>query len=247
METSGGPELPRKIKLAWGLAEPGSRGPRRGLSLEQILDAAIELADSEGVAALSMSRVAKALGFTTMSLYRYVESKDELIELISDRALGPPPEFAQGLGWREGLQQWAIAEREGVLRHPWWLQLPIVAPPTGPNNMRWLDAGLARLSETPLPEALRVKVVLNTSLYVVGRARFSNDIAVAAAAEDGEYASILPALLDPDRFPHLLRAVSEGAFEDDPRDEDLGWADADFRFALDLLLDGIEKLVDAHR
>ena len=134
-----------------------------------------------------------------------------------------------------------------MLRHAWWLQLPIVAPPTGPNNMRWLDAGLACLSETPLPEALRVKVVLNTSLYVVGRARFSSDIAAAAAAEDGEYASILPELLDSDRFPHLLRAVSEGAFEDDPQDDDLQWADADFRFALGLLLDGIERLIDAHR
>lgn len=241
MDTTDGAELPRKVRLAWGLAEPGSRGPRRGLSVEQILDAAIELADTEGVAALSMGRVAKSLGFTTMSLYRYVESKDELVELISDRALGAPPEFDPGLPWRAGLQQWAIAEYEALLRHKWWLQLPIVAPPTGPNNMRWLDAGLARLVETPLSEQLKVKVVLNTSLYVVGRARFSSDIATAGG-EDVEYAAVLPTLLDPAQFPHLLAALASGGFDDDTPVE---WDDADFRFALDLFLDGVERLIDA--
>lgn len=89
--------LPRAVELAWGLDQPGTRGPKKGLSLEQILDTAIELADAEGVTALSMGRVAKALGFTTMSLYRYVASKDELIELISDRVIGPPPVIPDGV------------------------------------------------------------------------------------------------------------------------------------------------------
>lgn len=242
MQSAGGEGIPLPVRRAWGLAEPGTRGPRRGLSLDQILDSAIELADEEGLAALSMARVAKNLGFTTMSLYRYVDSKDELIELIADRALGAPPDLSSDLPWREGLHEWAIAEYTGVLRHPWWLQLPIVAPPTGPNNMRWLDAGLGTLASAPLTEGLKVKVVTNTSLFVVGRARMSTEI-TTAGAEEVDYGTVLPALLDPERFPHLLAALSGGGFRDD--DDETSPGESGFRFALDLFLDGVEKLVAA--
>ncbi|MFF0814503.1 TetR/AcrR family transcriptional regulator [Rhodococcus sp. NPDC003318] len=240
MQTAGDEGIPPSVRRAWGLDAPGTRGPRRGLSLDQILDSAIELADDDGVAALSMARVAKKLGFTTMSLYRYVDSKDELIDLISDRALGAPPSLAPDLPWREGLSAWAIAEYAAVMRHTWWLQLPIVAPPTGPNNMRWLDAGLGTLAAVALPAVLKVRIILSTSLFVIGRARFSNDIAVAAAVDD-DYATLLPALLDRERFPHLVAALSAGGFGDGDGDED--WAEHDFRFALNLLLDGVEKLI----
>src|SRR5690606_24295200 len=103
-------ELPRIVQLAWGLDDRGTRGPRRTLTLEQVLDAAIAVANEEGFAALSMSRVAKQLGFTTMSLYRYVDSKDQLVELAWDRALGPPPELPAEGDWRDRLDAWASAE-----------------------------------------------------------------------------------------------------------------------------------------
>ncbi|TQF67211.1 TetR/AcrR family transcriptional regulator [Rhodococcus spelaei] len=251
MDTADERDLPRTVALAWGLAEAGSRGPRRGLSIEQIVDTAIELADADGIAALSMARVAKQLGFTTMSLYRYVASKDELVELISDRVVGPPPAIAPSTPWREALAAWAGAEYAALMRHPWWLQLSIGgAPPTGPNNIAWLDAGLSALTDTPLPHSLRFQVVLTTSLYVIGRARFAADFATASAtvsAEDAavrDYPALLPRLFEPDRFPHLSEALAAGAFDPDP---DVEWEDADFGFALDLLLDGVEQLIDAHR
>ncbi|MFC9790247.1 TetR/AcrR family transcriptional regulator [Rhodococcus sp. NPDC127528] len=243
-DTAATGDLPRTVKLAWGLAEPGSRGPRRGLSIERILDAAIELADAEGASALSMARLAKQLGFTTMSLYRYVKSKDELIELVTDRVVGPAPHIEPGTPWRDALAQWAASEYEALMRHRWWLQLPITAVPTGPNNMAWLDAGLGALAGTPLPPALKFTVVVNTSLYVIGRARFAADIASTPPAEEVAYGALLPQLLDPARFPHLTGAVADGAFDADP---DVDWDDADFTFALDLLLDGIAKLIDEHR
>ncbi|MFE3292301.1 TetR/AcrR family transcriptional regulator [Rhodococcus sp. NPDC059234] len=243
-DTAATGDLPRTVKLAWGLAEPGSRGPRRGLSIEQILDAAIELADEEGASALSMARLAKQLGFTTMSLYRYVKSKDELIQLVTDRVVGPAPHIEPGSPWRDALAHWATAEYEALLRHRWWLQLPITAVPTGPNNMAWLDAGLGALAATTLPPALKFTVVVNTSLYVIGRARFAADIASTPSTEEVAYGALLPQLLDPARFPHLTGAVAAGAFDTDP---DIEWDDADFTFALDLLLDGIEKLIDEHR
>ncbi|MFD4292509.1 TetR/AcrR family transcriptional regulator [Rhodococcus sp. NPDC058532] len=242
MQTAGD-DLPRTVRRAWGFVEAGSRGPRRGLTLEQILDAAIELADAEGVAAVSMARLAKQLGFTPMSLYRYVDSKDELVELITDRALGAPPALDPDLPWRAGLHAWALAEYARVLRHPWWLQLPIVAPPTGPNNLRWLDAGLGTLAAVPVSEMVKVQVVTTTSLFVVGRARLSSDMA-SAATDEIDYGALLPKLVDTARFPHLVAALVGGGFDED----DGGGAhpgELGFRFALDLLLDGVQTLIDA--
>ena len=83
--------LPPRLQLLWGLQERPRRGPKPGLSLERIVDAAIGLADAGGLAAVSMARVAAELGFTTMSLYRYVPTKDDLLELMVDAASGLPP------------------------------------------------------------------------------------------------------------------------------------------------------------
>ncbi|CAM3032992.1 TetR/AcrR family transcriptional regulator [Prescottella defluvii] len=237
METTDGAALPRVVELAWGLGESGSRGPKRGLSVPEILDAAIELADDEGVASLSMARVAKRLGFTTMSLYRYVESKDELLELISDRVLGPPPTIPPTLSWREGLEMWAHAEYDALMRHRWWLRLPINGAPLGPNNVAWLEAALGCLASAGLPEAVKVQIALNVSVHVIGRARFAMDL--VPDAEPDNYARILPQILDPAQFPAVLSALGSGAFEED----DVDWEQADFRFALSLLLDGVERLV----
>jgi AcrR family transcriptional regulator len=77
-------ELPRGIALAWGIAADPQRGPKRELSVEKIVDAAIEIADADGLGAVSMSSVANRLGYTTMSLYRYVSAKDDLIVLMND-------------------------------------------------------------------------------------------------------------------------------------------------------------------
>src|SRR5882757_3162372 len=109
------PSIPKVFELAWGLGESGTRGPRKGLSLEQVVDAAIAVGDAEGLAGLSMSRVAKQLGFTTMSLYRYVDSKDTLITLVSDRLIGLPPEPIAGQPWREAIEGWATAEFDAIM------------------------------------------------------------------------------------------------------------------------------------
>lgn len=240
MESTEGAALPRFVELAWGLDAAGSRGPRRGMRLEDILDAAIELADAEGVAALSMARVAKRLGFTTMSLYRYVESKDELLELTADRVLGAPPVIASGLSWRDGLAAWAGALYDVVMRHRWWLYLPIKGAPLGPNNMAWLEASLGCLASTALPEPLKVQIALNVSVHVIGRARFTADL---VPDESNDYAGILPRLLDPAQFPALTTALSQGAFQED----DVDWERSDFDFSMSLLLDGMERVVNRHR
>ena len=140
--------IPPSIELAWGLRRDGARGPRRGLTLDAIVAAGIEVAASDGVGALSMARIATQLGVGTMSLYRYVASKDELLTLMVDSALGPPPTLPGVGGWRAGLTAWSDGLRDAYRRHPWGLRVPISAPPLGPNNVAWLDRALEALAET---------------------------------------------------------------------------------------------------
>lgn len=232
--------IPKALELAWGLDEPGTRGPKKGLTLDRVLDAAIEVADMEGLAALSMSRLAKQLGFTTMSLYRYVDSKDMLIELVSDRVIGPPPEFELGLGWRDALERWASAEFWAINQHPWWLEIPLGAPPAGPNNMAWLEAGLSALEATALDHRSRFQLIMNLTMYVMSRARLLHEMSQAKAEDEAHYPKILARVLDPERFPAIVNALKAGAFDfDDPVD----WDDTDFTFGLERLLDGFEHFV----
>src|SRR6478752_5200902 len=93
-------DLPRGIALAWGVAANPQRGPKREMSVESIVEAAVELADAEGLGAVSMAAVAARLGYTPMSLYRYVSAKDDLILLMEEEATGLPPAI-EGEGWRD--------------------------------------------------------------------------------------------------------------------------------------------------
>ncbi|MEU1209544.1 TetR/AcrR family transcriptional regulator [Nocardia sp. NPDC005825] len=230
--------LPKSVKLLWDLDEAGSRGPRRGMSLEQILDTAMTIADTEGYAALSMARVAKELGFTTMSLYRYVDSKDTLVVLLHDRIFDHTPELPAG--WRAGLEAWAWAEFHAIRAHDWWLDIPMTTPPLGPNNMAWLETGMNALAEVDIPEALKLQLLVNLSIYVIGRTRFLRD--AIRQSEDQDYTGILISVLDPQRFPAVTSALTNRAFESD----DMHWEEADFGFALDRLLDGYQVFIDAN-
>src|SRR3954454_975615 len=94
--------LPRAVALSWGVAEHPQRGPKRELSIERIVDTAIEVADTDGLGAVSMSRIATELGFTTMSLYRYVTSKDDVLALMQDAVCAIPIPADDELAGRGG-------------------------------------------------------------------------------------------------------------------------------------------------
>ncbi|MGN2641003.1 TetR/AcrR family transcriptional regulator [Nocardia takedensis] len=238
MTESDNTEVPRSLALLWGLDTPGGRGPKRGLSLERILEAAVEVADAEGYQALSMGRVAKHLGFTAMSLYRYVDSKQTLVDLLLDWVIGPPPAVEPGASWRTGLRGWAVAEYEAIARHPWWLDIPLIGPPMGPNNIAWLEAGLGVLAETGIPVQVRLQLVMNLTFYVMGRMRVARGLDVGDV-EDDPAADALVRLIDPARFPNVAAAFrADPSFEDD-----IDWVKADFEFGLDRMLDGYEDHV----
>ena len=161
--------IPPLLEQLWGLRGPGRRGgPKPALSVERIVAAAIELADAGGLAALSMGRLAEKLGFTTMSLYRHVAGKDDLLVLLLDAGIGLPPDGPATVGWRAGCQQWAWTLLEIYRRHPWAVELPISALPAGPNQLAWFERGLAALAETRLDLRERASSVLLMAMYVRG-------------------------------------------------------------------------------
>ncbi|MEV6239476.1 TetR/AcrR family transcriptional regulator [Lentzea sp. NPDC051838] len=145
------------------------RGRKPAIDAADITRAAIAVADAEGLAAVSMARVAQELGNATMALYRHVKSKDELLALMSDSAMEDPPDLPEG-DWRERLRFWAKAVLAGIGRHPWFPQVPI-SPPVGPHSLAWFDKGLGALDGTPLEPDEKAGVVLTLMTYVHGEAR----------------------------------------------------------------------------
>jgi AcrR family transcriptional regulator len=235
-----GSMIPPSIELAWGLRDKGTRGPKPGLTLDRIVAAGIKVALTHGIGALSMARVASELGVGTMSLYRYVAAKDELLALMVDTALGAPPagECADE-DWRTGLTRWAIGVRDAYRRHPWSLRVPISAPPLGPNNVAWLEAALHSLSDTPLTDQEKLSCILLLSGFVRNDATLTADFAAGGSVEPGmpRYGALLLRLTDPVSFPALHRAIASGALDDE---DDI---DAEFGFGLECILDGVDALI----
>ena len=232
-------QLPPSLELLWGLREVGARGPRRGLTLARIVDAGIRVAQTEGVGALSMARIAKELGVGTMSLYRYVASKDELLTTMVDTGLGSPPPAAAGEDWRAGLTRWAVGVRTAYQGHPWSLRVPISGPPLGPNNVAWLDNALAAMAETPLSEQEKLSCVLLVSGFVRTDVTLALDFAEASggAPQMPGYGQLLARLISAEDLPSLHRAIVSGSL-DDPDDPD-----AEFNFGMARILDGIATLI----
>jgi AcrR family transcriptional regulator len=233
MDSGSDGDLPRGIALAWGVAANPQRGPRRELSIEGIVDAAVSIADSEGLSAVSMASVANALGFTTMSLYRYVSAKDDLILLMQEAGVGLPPlSIGEADNWRDGLTRWYRAFLDAYRAHPWLLDIPIEGLPSTPNNFAWMDAGLAVLADTPLDPAARVSAVL----LISGHSRWEAQVArfASTAGETPIPLHALAELVTPEQFPFLAPALASGAFSAN--------AVSPFEFGLLRILDGL----DAH-
>jgi AcrR family transcriptional regulator len=230
--------LPASIEAAWGLRVRPSRGPKPGLSLNRIVAAGVQVAASEGLAAVSMSRVAAELGSSAMSLYRYVAAKDELLSLMVDAVLGTPPTApASGEDWRSGLSRWAWAYHHVLRRHPWVLRIPISAPAVTPNQTAWLENGLSAMRDTGLPESEKLSVMLLLSGFVRNEATLVADMSSASPEIMPRWGRLLARVTDEERFPALHAALASPAFaqDDDPDDE--------FVFGLERILDGVATLV----
>ncbi len=254
--TGGTAPLPPGLDLLWGRRERGRRGPKPGLSVDAIVEAAVRVADTEGLEAVSMARVAKELGFTTMSLYRHVTSKDELLQLMwNASAQGAESLVLEGDGWRERLRQWALIQREMMDRHPWITQMPMAAPPLAPNSLTFVERGLETLDGTGLPDADKLRVIGLLSSYTLSEGRMAHDAARAAAAAQAAAArdasatpwtfeQLLRQLIDAESYPILHRIAWTADVFDAPSGQD---EEAEFRFGVECILDGVQQLIGRNR
>jgi AcrR family transcriptional regulator len=237
-----GQDVTPGIAAAWGVKPPPAKGPKPGLGLERIVGAAIQIADAESLDAVSMNRVARQLGTGAMSLYRYVVSKEELLALMIDAAIGEVPRTPAAGGWRVRLEAWAWSTVRAMREHPWSARAPVAGPPLAPNAVAWFEDALAALDDTGLTPAEKPSIVLLLSGYVQNHVTVMADVAGAFLAADPDqamrgYSDTLRRLTDAQRFPALHEVLDAGVFDraDPPDDE--------FRFGLQRILDGIEALI----
>ncbi|MFI8425395.1 TetR/AcrR family transcriptional regulator [Streptomyces sp. NPDC085479] len=246
-QEGGGTFLPPSIEAVWGLRERPTKGPKPGLSLDRIVAAAVALASAEGLAAVSMGRVAKELGVSTMSLYRYVSAKNELYVLMQEAATGAPPE---GLvdpegDWRTGLERVAWALREIYRRSPWLLRVPVSGPPSTPNGVAWWEQLLLAMAGTGLDAGEKLAVTLLVSGFVKNDALMMVELTEAVEAAGAEpheamlqYSRTLRRLVDPVAFPEVAKVMDSGILDQADGPDD------DFRFGLARILDGVAALVE---
>ncbi|AOS62948.1 TetR/AcrR family transcriptional regulator [Actinoalloteichus hymeniacidonis] len=243
-------ELPPALALLWGRTDRPRSGPRPGLSLEAIIEAAVEVADADGLEGLSMAKVAQRLGFTTMSLYRYVSGKDVLLVLMSDRASRMPAEVIPESGdWRTRLETWTRAQLDMYQSRPWLVDIKITGPPLLPSSMDWMEHGLRAVADTPLNARSRLGVIEILTGYVRNQARFSRDLGQRDPQQHSStgYGQALAQLVDSRTHWALVDLVGSGILDGAP-DETLqeGYLDEDFDFGLKIILDGIAAMIAEH-
>lgn len=233
---------PTTLDLLWGTAQRPKRGPKPSLTLDRIVAEAIGHADAEGLASVSMQRLAERLGCAKMALYRYVPGKAELEALMLDTALGAAPDPAAAAPgaeepWRAQLRAWAMTMFERMLAHPWAHELAQGARPVGPNEVGWMESALTALADSGLTGAEG----LDTIALLAGHVR-SLALQAAASGDDSTESAlgrqVSQALAaQADRYPRTAAAFTESG---PPGDRDNA-----LNFGIDRILDGLGVLMAA--
>jgi AcrR family transcriptional regulator len=226
--------------------EQGGRsgGPRtRGLSQAGIVDVAVAIADAEGPGAVSMRRIAKELQVGPMSLYWYIDSKEELHQLMLETVQAEFEAPEPSADWRADLTGYARNTRAAVLRHPWAIDFLGAGPPSGPNDARNIDRLIGTLSGRGLDAATTMWALLALGTYVIGAAlREIQEIRWHAAFDDTTteteadelYDEFQRRIRESGQYPNLEKIMDEDLDPDAPETRD-----DRFEFGLSCLLDGI--------
>jgi AcrR family transcriptional regulator len=219
--------------LVWGKKAAPSRGPKPTLSAVEIARAAIQLADVEGLEAVTMQRVAQQVGVATMALYRYFPSKADLLSLMIDSVSESAAQFGRPSSpWSVRLRRWAHCCLAIYRDHPWFLGATSVRHGLmGPNELSWMEAALAILAESGLSRKQRHHAFLAIIGQVRGHATFEEIKKHNASGQQWVHDLIHNLRPEADRFPELLDVLHSGAFAED--------TDAAFDFGLDCILDGV--------
>lgn len=229
----------------WFRPEPGARRPR--FSRDQIAAAALEIADTDGFDAVSMRRIATKLGAGTMSLYRYISAKSDLVALMDDALMGESlvPDGELPGEWRAALALIAHKTREALLRHPWAVQslqgqgAGAQDGAFGPNGLKHFEQSLAAVAGAPLDTRAKLDLLANVDDFVFGHVLRAGEAQARAGQADSAYAETVVAFITEQlrsgQFPHLAALTQDPAAQSML---DAGTIDERFERGLQALLDG---------
>ena len=223
------------MKIA-GLGNTGAER-RTQLTRDRVVGAGIELADRDGIESISMRRLAQELGVEAMSLYTHVRNKDDLLDGMVDGVIGKIPTSADGADWKTSLRQMVLAARSIVLTHPWAPRLIESRTTPGPATMRYINIvlGLLREGGFTIAQAHHALHILGSRALGFTQDLFddSGDLEPETAASlASELGAALPYVAE------MALAVTHGGALGRCDDE------LEFEFALDFILDGLDRLQD---
>lgn len=248
-ERSNAGDPARTLELLWrATAPPPKHGPAQGLTIDDVVEAAIAEADAAGLAAVTMRRVATRLRVAPMTLYTYVPGKAELLDLMLDGAYQRMPRTdTTGRPWRERVRRVAEENRALFAAHPWAATISTVRPPLGPGAMAKYEHELSALDGLGLDDVTVDDALTYVLAFVQADARTAADARAAehdSAMSDAQWweanAPLLQRVFDADTFPLAARVgAAAGAAHGTAYDP----AHA-FRFGLDRVLDGLAALIE---
>ncbi len=212
--------------------------PRQPLSRERVLRAAMSLADERGIEALTMRELAGRLGVEAASLYNHVSGKDDLLLGMTDLAIAEIDLPSESAGWREAMRRRAMSARGLFGRHPWAAVLIDTRMQGEPTALAYADRVLRTLLRAGLSPAVAGNVFLVLDSYIYGYERQRSILARDDGGDSTDTAQDVGDAIAPGAFPALAQVAA--AYTEQPFDEDAGFA-----FGLDMLLDGIERLLRA--
>ncbi|MFC7358790.1 TetR/AcrR family transcriptional regulator [Nocardioides astragali] len=251
--STGSGEPSRTLALLWGeeSAAPRRKGPARSVTVAQVVDAALRLADDQGLAAVTMRAVAERVGVSAMSVYTYVPGKPELLDLMVDASYARMARMPwAGEAWRDRLEVVAETNRDLLTSHPWLTEVAALSrPPLGPGVMAKYEHELAAFDGTGLSDVDTDAALTYLLGFVQSHCRSAHDAARAttdSAMSDADWwvanQPILARALDPEAYPRAVRIGSAaGEAQGSAWEADRAWD-----FGLARTLDGLAALIGVH-
>jgi AcrR family transcriptional regulator len=212
---------------------------RSALTKERVLRAAVDVADRDGVDALSMRRVAADLGVVPMALYRHVANKDEMLDGMLDLVIGEiDPPRTDG-GWKTAVRERILSARRALLRHPWASRVIESRSEPSPVMLAYMDSmiGLFRAGGFSLDLTHHAMHAMGSRILGFAQELYDD----TADPEPGTEAEMWAAMADV--YPNIVALVQTVYHDDSTVVGGRGCDDQlEFEFALDLLLDGLDRL-----
>jgi AcrR family transcriptional regulator len=214
-------------------AEPVAE-PRIRLSRDRVLRAAIDLADEGGIEALSMRKLAEALGVEAMSIYHYVASKDDLLAGIADIVVSEFDPVSSGGDWKAEIRTSAVSAHDVLMRHPWACNLIMSGDGIGLARLRWMESLLRRLRDAGLSANMTHHAYHALDSHIIGSTLWQAGYSTMKMPADGGRSFL--ASLPSGEFRYLLEHAEQHISRSKRNDV------PEFEFGLDLILDGLEKI-----